>query len=74
MRCSYASFLAIAIAGGIEGAVLHQEISRELGGNVIRAAASKTCLAANALQTASDLTGQEPGTAGIEAGQTPSAT
>ncbi len=69
--------VVIALLGSsdlIEGVAAGIVSSRsELGTNVIVERAEPTCLNANALQSASDLTGQESGTDGIKPGQAPSA-
>jgi len=72
MLLSYFTIALLGSAGLIEGAVLNVP-KGQLG---VRQAknASPTCLAAKAIQSASDLTGQESGTAGIKPGQAPSAT
>lgn len=69
----YSSYIltALVAAAAVEGAVVDHVagFSRDPATKVIRNAAAQTCLAQNALQTASEKTGQEPGTTGLEAGQ-----
>ncbi|KAH7146760.1 hypothetical protein B0J13DRAFT_473598 [Dactylonectria estremocensis] len=50
------------------------DASGQAGGLFARKLNQQTCVQSNLIQSASRLTGQEPGTAGIKAGQSPSAT
>ncbi|KAH7413370.1 hypothetical protein BKA64DRAFT_719281 [Cadophora sp. MPI-SDFR-AT-0126] len=83
MLFSYIAIFALGSAGLINGAVLASDpVSGRAQKSKFRGVqsrqntnkASQTCLAANALQTASGKTGQEAGTDGIKPGQAPSAT
>ncbi len=83
MLFSYITLFALGSAGLINGAVLASDpVSGRAQKSRFRGVQSRqskdkpnqTCLAANALQTASEKTGQEAGTDGIKAGQAPSAT
>lgn len=70
------SYIAIALLGSVglvNGAALDMPLRRRAAETQSQGA-SPTCLAANALQSSSDLTGQESGTDGIAPGQAPSAT
>lgn len=71
MLYSYIAIALLGSAGLVQGVALEMPLGRQAGGNQ---GTSTTCIAANALQSASDLTGQEPGTEGIKPGQAPSAT
>jgi hypothetical protein len=73
MLYSYIAIVLLGSASLVTGAALDMPLKRQTGGKQTQGA-SPTCLAANALQSASDLTGQESGTAGIKPGQAPSAT
>lgn len=73
MLYSYVAIALLGSAGLVNAAALDMPLRRQAGGNQNQGA-SPTCLAANALQSASDLTGQESGTDGIKPGQAPSAT
>ena len=69
------SFITIALlgsAGLIEGGVMG--MSRGRLSSSLEKRQSQTCLNPEVIQDASDLTGQEDGTEGIEDGQAPSAT
>ena len=57
-----------------KGSAGSQALDSRQNNNKQNSNASQTVLAANALQTASQRTGQEAGTDGIKAGQAPSAT
>lgn len=71
------SLLLLVLIGStslVEGAAVGTSRQRrDLGSKVLKRA-ENTCIAANALQTGSFKTGQEPGTDGIKPGQSPSAT
>ncbi|KAK5047591.1 hypothetical protein LTR84_006688 [Exophiala bonariae] len=75
MLCRY---IALFLASGslISGAALHRGEVRATGllPRQQRQSNSQTCLDSNLIQKASEKTGQEPGTDGIKAGQSPSAT
>lgn len=69
---------SLASAGRIEGAVLDISkganlVARQQGGRQGSQQGGQTCLNTNLIQSASALTGQEPGTEGIKPGQAPSA-
>jgi transcription initiation factor TFIID subunit 15 len=71
---------SLASAGLIEGAALDLSNNANIvarqqrgGGQQGGQQGGQTCLKTNLIQTASGLTGQEPGTDGIKPGQAPSA-
>jgi hypothetical protein len=66
------SLLLLASASVLNAATLREQLlARQAANNT---ASANTCLAAGILQKASGLTGQEPGTSGIDVGQAPSTT
>ena len=77
------ALFALGSAGLINGAAVSSNLaygrdqetrSQEIQGRQNKQTPNQTCLAANALQTVSERTGQEAGTDGIKDGQSPSAT
>jgi hypothetical protein len=66
--------IAVAECGTLGHLNVHQHLDRRLGSPVLRRQANPTCLDPAVIATGSALTGQEPGTDGVKAGQAPSAT
>lgn len=65
----------LASAGLIDGAAVgNRNTSIRLGTNLFKRQDEESCLDGSLIQSASALTGQEPGTKGIKPGQAESAT